>query len=71
MARTYLRENLRNGITTAAVFGTVHPASADVLFEEGHALGMRMIAGKVLMDRNAPAATAPTPRSRATTIRRR
>ena len=60
MARTYLRENLRNGITTAAVFGTVHPASADVLFEEGHALGMRMIAGKVLMDRNAPAGLTDT-----------
>ncbi len=54
VARTYLRENLRNGITSAAVFGTVHAVSVDVLFEEARALGMRMIAGKVLMDRNAP-----------------
>jgi guanine deaminase len=60
VARTYLRENLRNGITTAAVFATVHPVSADVLFAEGHALGMRMIAGKVLMDRNAPATLTDT-----------
>ena len=54
VARVYLAENLRHGITTAAVFGTVHPASVDVLFEEAQALQLRMIAGKVLMDRNAP-----------------
>ena len=60
VARTYLRENLRNGITTASVFCTVHAESADVLFEEAHALDLRMIAGKVLMDRNAPAALLDT-----------
>jgi guanine deaminase len=54
-ASVYLAENLRHGITTAAVFGTVHPVSADVFFEEAQACGLRMIAGKVLMDRNAPA----------------
>jgi guanine deaminase len=54
-ANVYLTENLRHGITTAAVFGTVHPVSADVFFEEAQARGLRMIAGKVLMDRNAPA----------------
>jgi guanine deaminase len=54
VARVYLAENLRHGITTAAVFGTVHPSSVNVLFEEALALQMRMIAGKVLMDRNAP-----------------
>ncbi len=54
--RTYLAENLRNGITTAAVFGTVHPQSVDVLFEAAETLDLRMIAGKVLMDRNAPEA---------------
>lgn len=60
VARTYLRENLRNGITTASVFCTVHAVSADVLFEEARALDLRMIAGKVLMDRNAPAALLDT-----------
>ena len=30
-ARAYLAENLRNGITSAAVFCTVHPQSVDVL----------------------------------------
>ncbi len=59
-ARIYLRENLRNGITTAAVFCTVHPASADVLFDEAQALGMRLVAGKVLMDREAPEALLDT-----------
>jgi guanine deaminase len=54
VAGVYLTENLRHGITTAAVFGTVHPVSADVLFEQAAALGLRMVAGKVLMDRHAP-----------------
>jgi guanine deaminase len=61
VARVYLEENLRNGITTAAVYGTVFPASVDVLFEESERRGLRMIAGKVLMDRNAPAALLDTP----------
>jgi guanine deaminase len=60
VARAYLRENLRNGITTACVFCTVHPVSAQVLFEEARSLGLRMIAGKVLMDRNAPEALLDT-----------
>lgn len=60
VARTYLRENLRNGITTASVFCTVHPGSVDVLFEEAAALDLRLIAGKVLMDRNAPPALLDT-----------
>jgi guanine deaminase len=55
VAARYLDENLRHGITTAAVFGTVHPASVDALFEDAQRRGMRMIAGKVLMDRHAPA----------------
>ena len=55
VAVRYLDENLRHGITTAAVFGTVHPQSVDVLFEEAARRDMRMIAGKVLMDRHAPA----------------
>ena len=55
VASRYLDENLRNGITTAAVFGTVHPASVDALFDESVRRGLRMIGGKVLMDRNAPA----------------
>ncbi len=61
VARVYLRENLRNGITTAAVYGTVFPSSVEVFFEESERLGLRTIAGKVMMDRNAPAELLDTP----------
>ena len=50
----FLDELLRNGTTTAAVFATVHPQSADALFKAADARNMRLIAGKVLMDRNCP-----------------
>ena len=54
VARVFLAESLRNGVTTSAVHCTVHPQSVDALFEEAAPLGLRIIAGKVLMDRNAP-----------------
>jgi guanine deaminase len=54
VARVFLQENLRNGITTSCVYCTVHPQSVDALFEEAEKLGLRLAAGKVLMDRNAP-----------------
>jgi guanine deaminase len=63
VARTFLGECLRNGVTTAAVFCTVHPQSVDAFFEESSNLGLRMIAGKVLMDRNAPAALCDSAQS--------
>lgn len=63
VARVYLRENLRNGITTAMVYATVHPGSVDVLFEESERLGLRTIAGKVMMDRHAPAGLLDTAQS--------
>lgn len=50
----FLDELLRNGTTTALVFGTVHPQSVDAFFDAAYARNLRMIAGKVLMDRNAP-----------------
>ena len=53
-AGIFLKELLRNGTTTALVFGTVHKQSVDAFFEAAEALNLRMIAGKVLMDRNAP-----------------
>lgn len=54
VADFFLAELLRNGTTTAAVYCTVHPQSVDAFFERSHALNLRMIAGKVMMDRNAP-----------------
>ncbi|MBB3104958.1 guanine deaminase [Azomonas macrocytogenes] len=53
-ARFFLRELLRNGTTTALVFCTVHKESVEAFFEEALRLNLRMLAGKVLMDRNAP-----------------
>ncbi len=45
---------LQAGTTSAVVFPTVHKASVDALFGAAERRGMRLIAGKVLMDRNAP-----------------
>ena len=61
-ARVFMRECLRAGTTTAAVFCSVHPESVDAFFEEALSRNMRMIAGKVLMDRNAPEMLTDTPR---------
>lgn len=47
---------LAHGTTSAVVFPTVHKVSVDALFEAAAARGMRVIAGKVLMDRHAPQA---------------
>ena len=54
VADFFLDELLRNGTTTALVFGTVHAHSVDVFFEHALARNLRMVAGKVLMDRNCP-----------------
>ena len=54
VAAAFIDELLRNGTTTALVFGTVHAHSADAIFEAAEAKGMRLVAGKVLMDCNCP-----------------
>lgn len=61
MSAFFLRELLSNGTTTALVFGSVHPQSVDVLFSQAQTLNMRLIAGKVMMDRHAPQALLETP----------
>jgi len=62
-ARVFCDELLRNGTTTALVFCSVHPGSVDALFAEAERRSMLLIAGKVLMDRNAPAALTDSARS--------
>ncbi len=59
-AGAFLDALLAHGSTSAVVFPTVHAASVDALFEAAQARGMRVISGKVLMDRNAPAALCDT-----------
>ena len=54
-AAHFLDALLEHGTTSAVVFPTVHATSVDALFAAARARGMRVIAGKVLMDRNAPA----------------
>jgi guanine deaminase len=60
VAEMFLDECLRNGTTTVATFCTVHAHSVDAFFEAAARRGMRTIAGKCLMDRNAPEALRDT-----------
>ena len=53
-ANFFVKQLLRNGTTTALTFCSVHPESVDALFETAEQINMRIIAGKVMMDRNAP-----------------
>lgn len=63
VADLFLDECLRNGTTTVASFCTVHAQSVDAFFAAADARGMRTIAGKCLMDRNAPEALRDTVQS--------
>ncbi len=54
LARRFVAELVRNGTTSAAVFCSVHPHSVDALFEAAAGTGLQLIAGKCLMDCNAP-----------------
>ncbi len=53
-AALFLDALLAHGSTSAVVFPTVHKVSVDALFEAAEVRGMRLVAGKVLMDRHAP-----------------
>lgn len=61
IANVFLDELLRNGTTTALVFASMHPQATDAFFMEAQRRNLRMIAGKVLMDRNAPAELCDSP----------
>ena len=54
VANFFLDQIVRSGTTTAMVYCTVHPASVDAFFEASATRNLRMVAGKVLMDRNCP-----------------
>jgi guanine deaminase len=59
-AAFFLDELLKNGFTTAAVYCTSHPVSVDAFFEESSRRNLRVVAGKVLMDRNVPISVRDT-----------
>ena len=61
IAQFFIHELLKNGTTTALVFCTVHSTSVNALFEAAEQHQMRLIAGKVLMDRHAPPELCDTP----------
>ncbi|MEQ1944911.1 guanine deaminase [Mesorhizobium sp. VNQ89] len=63
IARLFLDEMIRQGTTTVAAYCSVHKQSAEAFFAESHARNMLNIAGKVMMDRNAPEALRDTPES--------
>ncbi|MBC7698983.1 guanine deaminase [Aquabacterium sp.] len=53
-AERFLHALWAHGTTSAVVFPTVHKVSAEALFDMASAHHMRLITGKVLMDRHAP-----------------
>lgn len=61
MADAFLNLLTAHGTTTAVAFCSVHPQSAEALFTAAHARNMAMVAGKVMMDRNAPPEVLDTP----------
>jgi guanine deaminase len=63
IAAFYMDEMIRHGTTTAAAYCSVHRASAEAFFSEAKKRNMRMIGGKVMMDRNAPERLRDTPQS--------
>jgi guanine deaminase len=63
VASLFCDELVRYGTTTAAVYCSVHPQSVDAFFAEAKKRDMRMVAGKVMMDRNAPEGLLDTPQS--------
>ena len=54
VASFFLDELLRCGTTTAMVYCTVHPSSVEAFFSESEKRNLRMVAGKIMMDRNCP-----------------
>ena len=54
VAEFFLDELLRCGTTTAMVYCTVHKESVEAFFEASEARNLRMVAGKILMDRHCP-----------------
>lgn len=63
IADLFLDELLKNGTTTALVFAAVFPESVEAFFEAALARNLRMISGKVLMDRHAPDYLRDTPQT--------
>ena len=60
-AERFLDRLVQHGTTAAVVFSTVHPTAAEALFAAAERRGQAIVAGKTMMDRNAPAALRDDP----------
>jgi guanine deaminase len=50
IAKKFLKDLIRNGTTTAIVFGPAQKAATDIAFQEAEKLGIRLFMGKTMMD---------------------
>jgi len=53
-ADVFLAALLQQGTTSASIYTTIHRQATDEVFAAANRRNMRLLAGKVLMDRNAP-----------------
>lgn len=63
IAGAFLDLLLAHGTTTAVAYCSSHVASADAYFTAAEARGLRMLGGKVMMDRNCPEGVRDTAQS--------
>jgi guanine deaminase len=63
VAEKFFDELIRNGTTTAVAYCSSDPISVDAYFGEAAKRNMRMVGGKVMMDRNAPEGLLDTAQS--------
>ncbi|MFT6932715.1 MAG: guanine deaminase [Paracoccaceae bacterium] len=63
IAERYFDLTLAHGTTTVASYTTIDPGSVDAYFQAAQSRGLRALAGKTCMDRNAPAGLRDTAQS--------
>lgn len=63
VAARYFDLALAHGTTSMCSYATIHPASVDAFFEQAQRRGLRALAGKTCMDRNAPEGLRDTAQS--------
>jgi guanine deaminase len=63
IAAHFLDTLISHGTTSVAAYCSVHRTSAEALFEAAMLRDMRIVAGKVMMDRNAPNGLRDTPQA--------
>lgn len=63
IAARYFDLALSHGTTSMCSYATIHPASVDAFFAEARRRGIRALAGKTCMDRNAPQGLRDTAQS--------